>query len=137
MPKIFTIGYLDHCTLPDLAGYCALFGALCVDIRFTAYSANPTWRQPHLVQVLGEDYYYCQALGNKNHRTAGAAIALFAPVRGLRELRPILATRPVILLCACREWEQCHRKLAAEVLASEFHLPIEHLPGNLTRWVEC
>jgi uncharacterized protein (DUF488 family) len=134
--KCYTLGYLDHCTPADLAGYLVLFDALLVDIRLTPYSQNPLWRQEALRRRLGADYHYCHALGNRNYKQSGAPIVLFAPAEGLRQLRPILAVRPVILLCACREWEQCHRRVAAEYLAGVLDLEVEHLPGDVTRWAE-
>ena len=136
MPKLFTIGYQDGCTPADLAGYLALFGAVVCDIRFTPWSQNPTWRREALQLRLGADYVYCHALGNKNHRERNQPIVLFAPEAGLRQLAPILAQRPVILLCACREVTQCHRRVAAEFLAAQLGVAVEHLPGNITRWAE-
>lgn len=108
---LYTYGYLAG-SLEELAGY-ASAGALILDIRINPTSRSPVWRQGHLRKVLGEAYDWCPDLGNPNYRSGGP-VALANEEAGLPVVEQLLRSRPVVMLCACRDWRQCHRKLAAE-----------------------
>ncbi len=69
---------------------------------------------------------WVQELGNQAFKEGGG-IRLLDPERGVARVKELLASRPVILLCACRQVENCHRRVAAELVASATGLPLEHL----------
>ena len=109
--RLYTYGYLSS-TLPELQQIAAA-GALILDIRINPTSRNPVWRQGHLRKVLGEAYDWCPDLGNPNYKTGGP-MALANEEAGMAVLEPLVIRGPVVMLCACRDWRQCHRRLAAE-----------------------
>jgi hypothetical protein len=136
MHPLFTFGYLAG-TPADLERWAAE-GALILDIRINPTSRNPLWRQPALQRRLGEAYRWCPELGNPNYRSGGAP-ALADEAAGMAVLERLVEEQPVVLLCACRDWHVCHRRLAAEAFqtrhpeAEVVHLEPEEplgLPGE-------
>lgn len=65
-------------------------------------------------------------LGNRNYAGDGP-IELAAPHRAVEPARVTLEKRPIVLLCACKDAETCHRSVAADYLAERLHTTIEHL----------
>jgi activating signal cointegrator 1 len=126
MNTIFTYGYQGS-TPEQLLGTIKELDAVLVDIRYSPWSPNPRWRKPALQVLVGADrYLWIQDLGNVNYKSGGP-IRLLWPEAGVEYVRPILGRRPIVLLCACRDWETCHRRDAAEYLAEALQAPVEHL----------
>lgn len=120
--KIYTIGYLGR-VYEDVLAIVQERQAILVDIRFSP-GGDP--RSIHLSYCLGERYAYVRELGNPND-TNGKPMALANPEAAVPAIRALLAKRPLILMCACRDLAQCHRKLAAEFLQRELGVDVEHL----------
>jgi hypothetical protein len=76
-------------------------------------------------------YHWCQWLGNPNYNTDGP-MHLSDPEAGFALLEDILQQMPVIVLCACEEWQSCHRRLVAEGMAARGY-QVEHLGGAVER----
>lgn len=65
---------------------------------------------------VGGWHYRCiKALGNVNYRWPERPIQIARLEKGLGEVEGYLY-RPVFLMCACKEYEHCHRKVVAEAL---------------------
>jgi uncharacterized protein (DUF488 family) len=111
-PLWFKTGYLGH-RVEDLAVIREQLNAVVVDIRFRPQSRLPMWRQAALLRVFGDDYVWCQDWGSPNFK-AGPPHTMLDLDGGWETIR--LIERPVILLCACRDKETCHRKPLSEWL---------------------
>lgn len=130
MNKIFTLGYQSS-SPQDVTRYMRALGSMLVDIRYAPYSKDLRWRQPTLRALVGpERYLWLQTLGNVNYKNGGE-IKLFNAHEGARRLRPVLERMPIVLLCVCWSYENCHRKVAAEFLAEHLGATVEHLPGHI------
>jgi hypothetical protein len=126
---LYTYGYLAG-TPEELVSH-AEAGVLVLDIRINPTSRNPVWRQGHLRKLLANRYAWCPELGNPNYKSK-LPPTLADVDAGMKTLRPLLQETPVVMLCACRDWHTCHRRLAAEAwqeLAPDW--PVVHLePGD-------
>ena len=114
---LYTYGYQGG-SHEDLQHYAAA-GALILDTRLVPTSPNPRWRRATLERMLGQRYRWCKALGNVNFRSGGP-VQIQDPEAGLQLLGELLLQSPVVLLCACRAWESCHRRVVAELAQATF-----------------
>jgi hypothetical protein len=128
MNKLYTMGY-SHWSIDQLAIELERLGALLVDIRLNPYSSRSEWRKETLRQRLGKGYIWAGALGNRNYR--GGPIELAAPEKAIEPMRRHLSERPCVLMCACSDWQQCHRRQAATFLARTLGVTVEHLEPPL------
>ena len=111
----FTAGYLGH-TPEQLLAIADRMDALVVDIRWSPDSRVPGWRQSYLARTLGARYHYVRELGNVCYRV-GPPVQIADLAAGLGILRELPS--PLILLCACRDYETCHRRDVGEALRTE------------------
>jgi uncharacterized protein (DUF488 family) len=126
---VYTIGYSG--TTPEgLAARLAEMDGrpLLVDVRFSPRSRVPHRSGSALARRFGADYLHVAALGNRNFK--GGPIDLADPEAGVAALAPILAARSVVLLCACKSHEGCHRSDAATLLAARLGARVEHLEAT-------
>lgn len=111
---LYDLGY-SGCNLADLKAAVEMTGAILLDIRFSPYSRNPTWNRNNLVKVLGEQYVHCRSLGNENYRIAGMENVKFVDLdKGVIMICGLLQKGPVIVMCACKDVNHCHRLLAVQ-----------------------
>lgn len=103
-------------------------GAILLDIRYSANSMRPEWRRNALWKLLDDRYQHVPALGNRNYKNGGE-IELAAPYKAVPLVKQLLERGPVILMCACRSWQGCHRLTAANYLQMHFgdEVQIEHV----------
>lgn len=114
---VFTAGYTGH-TPQQLKQVAEEIDAIVFDIRFSPFSRNPAWIGANLAATLGNRYLHCKTLGNRNYRgDYGNGIMIHIYEKGLRAVQ--LAQKPVILLCACPHFEDCHRKVVAYKLLED------------------
>ncbi len=121
---IYTLGY-NAWSRDEIAAKLGELGAWLADIRFSPRSQRAGFDQKDL-QADFPTYVWVQELGNRAFKEGGG-IRLLDPQRGVARIAELLATRPVVLLCACRRVEGCHRKVAAELVATAAGLPVVHL----------
>lgn len=112
---VFTAGYLGH-RVADLEQAVLELGALVVDIRHVPHSRVPEWDGEALAARLGDNYRRLPHWGNVNKGT-GKAIELVNPVGGLMRVLCWAKERPLILLCCCQNFAECHRSVCAALLA--------------------
>jgi hypothetical protein len=66
-------------------------------------------------------YQHVKALGNMNYHLADAPFQLLDPETGIRwAVERLLAGYSLMLLCACKEYERCQRKMVEEQLMQAF-----------------
>lgn len=106
MTKIFTTGYTGKAVeqLPALLDF---HEAVLADIRFAPTSRHLEWRKPYLTLLLKNRYHHVSALGNRLYKTGG--IQIHNMEIGVRLIESWQVN--VILLCACAELENCHRRV--------------------------
>ena len=121
--------------------------ALLADVRMSARARVPQWNQGPLQRVFGERYVHIKALGNANYKGAlglDAGIVLNQPERGVEWATTALRSQSIILLCACKDYHECHRTTAAELLknisaaAANQILPQLKVTGPIpgTAWIQ-
>jgi len=142
--EIFTYGYYGA-SPADLKAYIDALDAYLIDVRYIPGSRVPHWRQQALIDLAGVTehgrlrYYWIGYLGNLNYNNDGP-IELYAPAVGLQVIAPYLAARPCILLCGCRDWRTCHRRVVADLFveaaaqAGDGMILVEHLPAQFRAW---
>jgi hypothetical protein len=135
---LYTFGYHGQ-KLATLLGHQERLGAMIVDVRWKA-EVGAEWHRWNLHRELtkgeGNDrtpfYYWCRALGNPQYREG--TLSLANPEVGFALLEDILQHRPVLVLCACEDWQSCHRRLVAEGMAARGYR-VEHLGATLRKTV--
>lgn len=126
MKKLYDLGYQ---TIKEPRGFLEAIAALeavVIDTRFNPHSRNPAWNKITLQRKLIERYVHVQELGNVNYQEWSAEIQIKDLEAGLRYIEHHLLTNNVILLCACKDRNSCHRKVIAN--ACEQHLGLVSIP---------
>jgi hypothetical protein len=123
---LYTLGYIGW-RLQDLQATLETTQAALCDIRYQPYSRNPAFRKAPLQALLGARYVHAQALGNRNYQ--GGPVDIVDYPTGLRTIAALLDQwGAAILMCACAEVEECHRKGVGEGLSADLGTALEHLP---------
>ena len=119
--QVVTLGYAQRGASERLEAFLCLQEKVCVvDIRLSPRSRwNPIWNKNALIERTGERYLHLPELGNRNYNQPGEPIVLADPVKGLESLLGLLQDGfAVLLLCACKEYGRCHRKVVYDLLVS-------------------
>lgn len=106
--QVYTMGYIGK-KMPEIQEIARQLEAVIFDVRFSPYSRNPAWNAGNFRKVFGRRYKHVKAFGNAAYKEGGTRIVDFDAGRKLVEA----SGRPVILLCACRTYEECHRSVLA------------------------
>jgi len=120
--KLYSVGYAHPRAVQQVESLMFVDSTIIVDIRdisaMTSNSMHPQWQQKFLRQKYGKRYRWAgEYLGLIKHN--GSKI-LANPSVGLRGLLLYLTEgHDVILLCSCKEQEQCHRKTIIELLLQQ------------------
>lgn len=121
--NLLTIGYTGQDAQQRLEALLAQPSTVLVDIRFKPRSRwRPEFNQAALMKRYGSHKYeHCQALGNMNYNRPGEPIKIWKPEEGVQQVIRFLRQRhTVILLCACKNYFQCHRRTAYELVVAAF-----------------
>ncbi len=113
-----TLGYAAKSAACILETLLSEPGTLLVDVRMRPGSRRyPEWRRNPLERRSRERYVHVPTFGNVHYRTPDQPIQLANPEAGVRWAIPLLQQgRSLVLLCVCKDDEQCHRKLVFDVL---------------------
>lgn len=119
MNTIYPCGYSVHAG--QIVALMEQPRTLLIDLRKTPWSSISAWRRPVLCERYEERYgWFGQTLGNLNYNTGGP-IQLANPGPGIARLAALLEEGyDLILLCACRNYEECHRHTVVDLLASRY-----------------
>jgi uncharacterized protein (DUF488 family) len=109
---IYTAGYYGR-QPEELLALAEERDAIVFDIRIHPASRMPGWSGGRLARFLGERYRHVPELGNRAYKSGGP-VEIADLETGLAQV--LASPRPVILLCACRDFERCHRRVVAEAL---------------------
>jgi hypothetical protein len=108
LKNFYTTGYTGKAVeqLPALLDF---NDAILADIRFAPVSRHLQWTRNYLSLMLKDRYRHVAALGNRNYKTHGGAIQIHNLEIGIRLIQSWETN--VILMCACQDLENCHRRL--------------------------
>ena len=117
-------GTLYHCgyTAPGAEAEIEQFmrdpHTLLLDIRLRPLSRwRPMWNKKQLQARWGKRYLHCRDLGNVNYNDRSLPIVLCNPGPPLTLAAWCLGRGySLVLLCACKEYVTCHRKVVVELL---------------------
>ncbi len=116
--KLIPFGY----TIPDaetrLQEIMSIPDTLLLDIRFRPVSRyRPQWNKKQLIARWGKWYAHNRKLGNINYRDRSQLIVLVEPEPTITEVAYYLeGGYNVVVMCACKEYDTCHRKLVIELI---------------------
>lgn len=129
MNTLYSAGYVGT-TLAALQAKAEALNAVIADVRFMPYSRNPDFRQVHMRRVLEARYTHVLALGNRNYKSAALPFDLVSAETGSKVIQRLLTDNSVILLCACRHVDTCHRKLICEIMYADHNILAVHLTND-------
>jgi hypothetical protein len=100
-----------------------------VDIRYGRNSYQEEWSGACLRRHFRSSYHAVPELGDVNHLAPQNPIQLADPSTGLAKVDLLLeAGFDCLLLCACPDWQRCHRCLVASLLTQVYpQLSVTHL----------
>ena len=109
--KFFTTGYTGKAVeqLPALLDF---HEAVLTDIRFAPVSRHLEWRKDYLKLLLKNRYRHVSQLGNRLYRSGG--IQIHNLEIGIRLIESWEIN--VVLMCACENLENCHRRVVKNEL---------------------
>ena len=117
--QVYTLGYAVPGAMEQVDQLMSDPRVLLVDIRYAARSRwYPVWNKKSLQARWGVRYTHEQRLGNVNYKEREKPIQLLDPDKSLDGA--ILQLRQgcsLLLLCACADYEICHRKVVALLIA--------------------
>lgn len=118
-PPVQTIGYTEPGAEERIEAFLSQEEAALIDIRLQPRSRwQPAFNRSALEKRYPAQYIHVQALGNVNYKDRGRGIDLLDAKSGLQQLLYLLRYgHPIMLLCACKNYEQCHRKVVYEMIA--------------------
>ncbi len=128
--KCYTLGYSGRKPL-EILGLLESLDAMVADIRYSPNSRVPHWRKVEMERLFGDRYLHLQSLGNPNYRS-DSPIALADPEAGILAIKAL--SKPAVLLCACRDYEACHRATVADILRTEGMTVKELSSTSLSVW---
>jgi uncharacterized protein (DUF488 family) len=104
--KIYTTGYTGK-AVGQLSALLEFHESVLADIRFAPHSRHLEWRKDYLKLLLKNRYRHVTQLGNRLYQTGG--IQIHNLEIGIRLIESWETN--VILMCACEDLENCHRRV--------------------------
>jgi uncharacterized protein (DUF488 family) len=127
MINIYTAGYNAWSFYEFKTKIEELGNPLIVDVRYSPYSFNPFWTKKNLTKHFN-NYIHIKNLGNVNYKN-GKPIKIYNLDKGCKQLLNSLGKDydSCLLLCACEDVEECHRKVIVKKLETMTLCEIIHL----------
>lgn len=116
-----TIGYTEQDAVRRIETFLTRPRSGLIDIRKDAFcSWNVQWNRDALKKKYGKQYIHLPCFGNLNHNRPGQPISLANPRERLDTVvHALMRGSSLMLLCACKDYEQCHRKTVYELVMQE------------------
>ncbi len=117
---LYTIGYAASDSQQELTRLMADPQMLLIDIRLVPSSRwHLAWRKAALSAQCASRYLHLPGLGNLHYKHPEKGIELASPEMPLQHLRQLLESgHSLVLLCACAQYQQCHRRTVYDLLNS-------------------
>lgn len=122
---MYTVGYRQRGITVDTLCNWVADGAVIADIRWMAHTRfgmrrnkegtllSP-WSKGRLTEALGRNYIRIRELGNVHFNALHLGIKIHDKAAGLSRLEGLMKETPVVLLCCCSNFRNCHRTVVAE-----------------------
>jgi uncharacterized protein (DUF488 family) len=128
---ILTFGYGNRQDYESFIEYLDKFAVSCVvDIRFRPRAWSRKWYGDQIEKLCvekGINYVSKIYLGNTSGNANWIPPDQQAAKKSLAEVAEIARLGNVLLLCAEKDWQRCHRLEVAHQLESLVQLPVKHL----------
>jgi hypothetical protein len=114
-----TIGYTEPDAAQRIAAFLAQPRTGLVDIRYSPYCRwDKQWNTQALLAKYGSTkYIHLKCFGNINYNRPGQPISLAHPGERLNSMvNALLHGSSLMLLCACKDYERCHRKTVYDLV---------------------
>ena len=123
--SLYTLGYAAPDALQHVEQLMANPSMLLVDVRLLPRSRWwPHWTKKALRARWGTRYTHEKCLGNLNYRDSTQPIVLCGPhpEHAIAAAAGLLRVGySIVLLCACRDADTCHRTLVASLILQALH----------------
>jgi uncharacterized protein (DUF488 family) len=118
--KLYTVGYAAIEGVEQLQALLTQ-EVLLIDIRYLPASRwKPEWSRKRLCERFTSNYQHIRELGNVNYNSLDLPIQLLDAKQGISRIVSLLEQgRDICLLCACADWEKCHRRVVADLVRHE------------------
>ncbi len=117
---LYTLGYATPGATAELEEVMQDESVLLIDIRLRAGSRWwPTWNKKQLRERWAGRYTHEKRLGNSNYRDRSLPVVLHGPHVEQAIVGAVALLHQgysLVLLCACKDYETCHRKVVAEMI---------------------
>ena len=117
---LYTLGYATPGAADELEEVMHDTSVLLIDVRVRPQSRWwPLWNKKQLRARWAGRYTHEKRLGNINYRDHSLPVVLHGPhveqaIEGAVSL--LRQGYSLLLLCACKEYDTCHRKVVAEMI---------------------
>jgi hypothetical protein len=127
--KVTTIGYHQPQAWQIVSRMVDEQGWSRVDIRSNRRSSLDEWSRSSLRRHFRSSYHAVPELGDVTNLAPANPMQLLDPTTGLAKLGLLLeAGMDCLLVCACPDWQHCHRRLVATLLKQTYPtLEVTHL----------
>ncbi len=136
MSKVYTLGSNNPDAALKLQQWMSNPRTLLIDIRYAPNSRFGQWRMSFLQNLYGERYLWEGGLlGNINYDNDDP-IVIADPEAGIRRLMHLAEDFDLVLLCGCRKYSICHRKVVIDLLRDampDIQIEVETGPGKLLK----
>jgi uncharacterized protein (DUF488 family) len=120
---VYALGYTVPGTGLLLESWMREPNTLLVDIRLSPSSRwFPDWRGSALAGRYGSRYQHLPAFGNVKYRTPGTVQLVDAEAGIEWAMAHLRQGRSLVLLCACKDYDRCHRKVVYDLLQRQLAL---------------
>jgi hypothetical protein len=94
-----------------------------------ASSYNAFWTQGNLEKNI-ENYMHIPLLGNKNYYNSNMPIEIYNIEIGCKFVADCMNSKTSILMCSCRDYNVCHRKIVAKYMVDNYNCESLELEGS-------
>lgn len=133
---LLTIGYTEDNAKERIEAFLAQPRTGLVDIRYTPRCRwNAQWNKSALQAKYGRaKYVHEPCFGNVNYRKKDGPIQLANPDERLPAVvNFLIGGASLMLLCACKEYERCHRRTVYELVMSTVNARLAELEALQAR----
>ena len=131
MNTIYTFGYGNGKHYAGLISHFKEFDIKAlVDVRLSPRAWSWIWYGKNLKKlcsVEGLEYYSFPDLGNTTKTSEWIPPDPTAAEEAMKEVAAIAQTGNIILMCAEKDHQRCHRTAIAQALAKRLEFPVQHL----------
>jgi hypothetical protein len=127
--NVATIGYHQPQAWQIVTRMVAEQGRHLIDIRADRRSSLEEWSVASLRRHFRSSYHAVPELGEVNQPASAYSIQLLDQTTGLAKVDLLLSAGfDCLLLCACSDWQRCHRRQVAQLLQQVYPaLEVTHL----------